>query len=113
MSRTDANEYWQKMEYFSGYSFNKCLHASTLIETTNGNIPISNVAVGDSVNSKNGLVVVKNVFKQGKKKLYKIKTKTGKNLILTMDHKMETEDGFKTLKDILKFNLKILVNPKV
>lgn len=109
LSNSKANELWEKMNFFAKYGFNRCLHKSAQIETRNGIVNIENIKAGDEVYSKNGFIKVKNVYKQGSKKLVKIKTKLGNELILTLDHKLETPEGMKTLKEILKHKLKIKV----
>jgi hypothetical protein len=78
----------------------KCLHFSTLIETKDvGYTEIKNVKIGQYVNSQNGFIRVKNVFNQGIKDCSKI-TINDNELILTKDHKLETSEGMKALKDI-------------
>jgi len=54
-------------------------------------------------------VKVKNKFKNGKKNLFKIKTKSGKELICTLDHKLQTPNGMKSVREILEQKLKIIV----
>jgi DNA polymerase-3 subunit alpha len=108
LSMEKALEIYQKMEYFAQYSFSKCLHGDTLVETQKGLKRLSEVVIGDSVNSKNGFVTVKNTYTQGKKKTYKVKTSSGKEIIATLDHKFETEFGMKTLGYIVKNKLKII-----
>lgn len=110
MTRREIDEIWDTMENFATYGFNKCLHGNTTVQTkTNGIKTIKNVLVGEEVLSKNGYTKVLDVMSQGKKKLFKIKTKSGKELILTMDHKLETPDGMMTLEQVLEQKKKIVV----
>ena len=85
-----AKDLWDKMIMFSQYSFNNCLAKDTLVETRSGMKEIQNVKVGEEVNSMNGFLKVKNVFQNGKKQLFKIKTDGGKTLTCTLDHKLQT-----------------------
>ena len=109
MNKDSAEELWEKMIFFSQYSFNKCLHGSSLVETKNGKKEIKDVKTGEEVNSVNGFVKVKNVYQNGKKKLYKIKTASGKTLICTLDHKLQTHEGMKTLEEVISRKLKVVV----
>ena len=78
----------------------KCLHETTPIETQDsGYIDIKDVKIGQYVNSQNGFIKVKNVFDQGVKDCTKIIINDNE-LILTKDHKLETSEGMKALKDI-------------
>jgi hypothetical protein len=75
----------------------KCLYEYSLVETERGNIYIKNVKVGDKVLSDSGYVEVDKVFKQGKKKCFKIISDNGCELILTEDHKLHTLNGMKPM----------------
>lgn len=46
-------------------------------------------------------VTIKNLFYNGKKKCYKIKTDLGYELICTVDHKIYTPQGYKKLEDLV------------
>jgi len=48
-------------------------------------------------------------FKKGYTKLYKVKTKVGKEIIVSGEHRFYTKEGWKELKD-LKINDKIAIN---
>ena len=106
--RSASNELWKKMVFFSGYGFNKCLYKETEVETKTGIKKIKDVKIGELVNSKNGFVAVKDVINNGGKILYKLNTKSGKELICTLDHKIETQTGMRTLGDIFNFKRSIL-----
>lgn len=103
-----GRELFDIIKLYSSYSFNKCLHEDTQVETETGFKKIKDVEPGEKVNSQNGFIEVKNKFNQGKKKLFKIKTRNGKELVCTLDHKLETPLGMKTLKEIIELNLPIL-----
>jgi DNA polymerase-3 subunit alpha len=100
---------------YSQYSFNKCLSGNMNVVTPNGLKNIKKFKKGDEVLSfdskkKNVYTAkVKNIHKNGKKKLYRIKTSNGNYIEATMDHKFMTKDGkMKTLKQILDKNLEII-----
>ena len=91
-----------------------CLHKDTIIKGCNKKI--IDVEIGDEVETydtnKNKIVKSKIVqkYKNEKKKLYKIKTESGKELICSFEHKIMCEDKImRSLKDILKGKYKILV----
>ena len=91
-----------------------CLHKDTTIKGCNKKI--IDVEIGDEVETfdteKNKIVKSKVVqkYKNEKKKLYKIKTESDKELICSMEHKIMCEDKImRPLKDILKGKYKILV----
>ena len=77
----------------------KCLYEYSLVETEEGNKYIKNVKVGDKVLSDSGFVEVDKVFKQGKKKSFRIISENGYELILTEDHKLHTIDGMKAMRE--------------
>ena len=78
----------------------KCVGMNTLIETKGlGYIKIKNIKIGQYVNSENGYVLVNDVFDQGVKNCSKIIINNNE-LVLTQDHKLQTSDGMKSLKNI-------------
>ena len=101
---------------YLGYSFNKCLTENhKIISEERGEIDLLDVKEGEKVLSyntktkKNEYNRVKKVHHNGKKKVYKIKTSSGKVLECTLDHKIMTEEGMKTLKEIIDKKLKIKI----
>jgi hypothetical protein len=104
----DAEKLWKALELFNFYAFNKCLSQHTLVETANGVKKIKDVVVGEFVNSAQGMVAVKKVIKQGPKKVFRIKTSQGKELVCTLEHKLETPHGMKTLREILAQGERVL-----
>lgn len=84
----------------------RCVDENTLVTMGNGNVKkIKNIKVGEKVISvnKQGVSeskVVKNVFENGVKEVFKLTTIHGKELIATNDHKVYTQDGFKCIKDL-------------
>lgn len=102
---------------YLGYSFNRCLTKNhKVISKKRGTINILDVNVGEKILSYNPEVgkdvfnPVKDIHHNGKKKVYRIKTKSGKVLECTEDHKIMTENGMKTLREIRDNKLKIKIN---
>lgn len=113
LSEEKAEEIWNTFELFAGYGFNKCLEENTKVEIENyGYKAIKNVNIGEKVNSKNGYVLVKDKIYNGKKKVYKIKLSNNYELECTLDHKLETTIGMKTVKEIISGNLEIICKEK-
>ena len=104
---------------YLGYSFNRCLSKNhKLISEDRGEIDILDVKIGEKIlgynldSKKEEFNKVKDIHVNGVKKAYRIKTKSGKILECTEDHKILTEQGMKTLKFIMENNLKIKINEK-
>jgi len=111
LTKERAEKLWyEEIMGFISYGFCHCLHYKTFVETENMKKFICDVEIGDLIKSNNGYVRVLNKYKNGKKKLFKIKTESGKTLICTMQHKIETSTGMKTLKEIIENNLLINVD---
>jgi len=94
---------------YLGYSFNKCLSKNSIVEKENGDkVGILDVKEGDLIRGYNPqkeedeFVPVKDIHHNGIKKVYRIKTSSGNILECTMDHKIMTEKGMMTLKEILE-----------
>jgi DNA polymerase-3 subunit alpha len=101
---------------YLGYSFNKCLTKNHSVESKErGFINILDVEVGEEILGFNedkktkDFFKVKKIHKNGTKRVYKIKTKSGKFLECTLDHKIMTPIGMKTLKEILEKKLEVLI----
>lgn len=102
---------------YLGYSFNKCLTKNhKVISKNRGEINILDVKKGEKIlgyNSDkhvNEYVPVKDIHNNGFKKVYKIKTKSGKTLECTENHKIMTEYGMKTLREIMDNRFKIKIS---
>ena len=110
LTRSRAEDLWNKeIMGFISYGFNKCLYEEVEVVVKDvGKVKIKNVNIGDKVLTKSGYEKVKDVIKSGRKKLVKIKTSSGKEVTCTLDHKLETEFGMKTLSEILENKWKIL-----
>jgi DNA polymerase III alpha subunit len=104
-----------KLASFTEYSFNRCLSSDTMVLTNNGNKKIKDFVGGEKITSINPLnknnyeATVKCLHKNGKKRIYSIKTEEGNIIKCTLDHKFMVENGeMKSLSEILEKNLKIV-----
>lgn len=76
-----------------------CLSLETKVVLEEAEIkPIKNIKVGDRVLSNTGYNIVTQVFPVRKKKMYKIKTKSGKEILCSEEHIFPTKNGDKSLK---------------
>jgi hypothetical protein len=84
-------------------SIAECLHPSTLVKKWDGSkyidTPINNIKQNDIIKGSRNGVVVKKVFKKQRKKLYKIITKSGKEIICSAEHKFPTDKGLKNIEN--------------
>lgn len=105
---------WDKLVEFSKYSFNKCLSGDTLVQTKNGVKEIEYINTGDKVLSydvDNDDIIeteVKELHRNGMKKIYSIETDTGEIIKCTLDHKfLATNNKMYSLKEILDNDLEL------
>lgn len=102
---------------YLGYSFNKCLSENHHVITEHrGKIKLLDVNVGEKVLSynsktnKNEFNTVKEIHHNGIKKIFKVCTKSGNTLECTLDHKIMTNQGMKTLEEIIHSEYQIKTN---
>ena len=69
-------------------TIHKCVDGDTLLETPSGLVKISDIKIGDLVNSGFRYKKVVNKWDSGLKKSFKLKTKYGYELICSEDHKI-------------------------
>lgn len=79
-------------------STSECLSLDTEVITKQGIKQIKNVNVGDKLLGSNGFVTVSMVHHPKRKKVYQIKTKSGKTIVCSGDHVFPTEQGRKSIK---------------
>jgi replicative DNA helicase len=88
-----------------------CLALDTkIIEKTKGEILLSEVEVGDQLLSNTGFNIVKTIFPVEKNKVYKITTKSGKEIICSENHVFPTQDCDKSILGGLKVGDMLFVN---
>lgn len=78
----------------SATQLNRCLDLDCIIEYEDGSKGrIGDVKKGDKILGEKGYVEVKHVYPKEKQKCYKIKTKSGKEIICSAKHLFPTADG--------------------
>jgi len=81
----------------------ECLEPSSKVNKKDGSIvALNTIKVGDRIKGSKGFVTIKRVFPHKKKISYKIKTKSGKEIICSGDHEFPTNEGIKSIKNGLK-----------
>lgn len=106
------NLLWDTIEGFASYAFNKCVHGRTRVATDDGKITVEKLYEKFESNPQEPIYIqsmfedgsirlnrVRNVVKTGRKPLYTVKTESGKRIRITIDHRMLTPDGYKTIGD--------------
>jgi len=84
---------------WSAIQANRCLDLNTIVNIKNmGDVKIKTVNIGDEILTAKGYKKITNVFPITKQRTYKIKTKSGKEIICSENHKFPTACG--TLKSI-------------
>lgn len=97
------------------YSFNKCCSPDTIIETQFGYRMMYEVNIGDMIkaydvdNNKDHFVKVTDIF-HNTAELFEIELEDGRKIKTSLDHKYLTIDGMTSLKDIIKYNKKIITD---
>jgi len=89
----------------------RCIAIDSNVEIENkGIIKIGTVKVGDKIKTHKGFKKIKNVFPITKQPAYKIKLKSGKEIIVSAKHKFPVEDGkFKCINTGLKVGSKLFI----
>lgn len=88
----------------------RCLALNTIVETSNGKKEIQKLKKGDLVlSSNNTFNEVQIVYPIQKQKTYKIKTKSGKEIICSEKHIFPTLNGLKAIESGLKVKDKLFV----
>ena len=118
-SRVDLNQVFMKDKYTSeelrslafemdiylatASQLGRCVSTDTeVVEKTKGIIKISDINIGDEVLTNNGYSPVSFVYPVIKQKAYKIKTKSGKEIICSVNHNFPTSDGLLSISTGLK-----------
>lgn len=71
----------------------RCLGLDTIVETPNGKIKISEIKTGEMLLTHKGFKKVTEVFPIEKQKTYKIKLRSGKEIVVSSKHNFPTEIG--------------------
>ncbi len=110
-----AEKIFSFIEPFAGYGFNRCLTGDTLItdaktgeqrtieslfEDYKNKKKLPNVLTLDEKTSKLKTGKITKVYNNGIKKVYKLKTASGREIVATSNHPFYTFSGWKTLKNL-------------
>lgn len=88
----------------------RCLTLDTQVELADGNmVGIDQLTIGDKLQGSNGPVVVKEVFPKNKQLVFKIKTKSGKEIKATAQHRFPTPEGTRSLENGLAVGQKLYI----
>jgi len=116
MDHESASQLWKTIKEFTKYSFNKCITENHYIRTEKrGKIKIMDVRNDEKVLCYNQTTKedefnrVKGLHKNGKRKVYRIKTKSGKTLEASLDHEVLTENGMMSLGVAIEKHEKIKI----
>lgn len=110
-SEEAMNKLWDILEPFAKYAFNKCLHGDTEVLTSqntkttvkdlyhrfkNGekNIKILSMFEGGGLHFHN----ISEIVQTGRKPLWTVETESGKTIKITENHRMLTNNGYRTIK---------------
>lgn len=88
----------------------RCLTLDTQVELADGKvINIDQINVGDRLQGSYGPVVVKDILPKNKQLVYKIKTKSGKEIKTTAQHRFPTPSGTRSLENGLAIGQKLYI----
>ena len=88
--------------FVTASQLNRCLTLDTKVVRNGITDEIRNVRIGDLLDSNNGPVTVTEVLPITKQAVFKIKTKSGKEIICSNKHKFPTKNGLLSLSTGLK-----------
>lgn len=110
-TRKLADKVWETMVGFAAYGFNKCFFGRTLVSTGNGKKRVEDLyklqeETGEDIYIESmfedGTIKphkVKRIVKSGRKPVYKVKTKSGRFIYITKEHRMLTTSGYGCIED--------------
>ena len=118
VDKKTAEWVWSVFEASANYSFNKCLSGDTRIRLADGRrMRLSEVYALQPKELMSmwpdGTIKphkVKRIVKTGNKPLYKVKTRDGKQIKLTMEHRLLTTEGYMPLSD-MKIGTELITVP--
>ncbi len=88
----------------------RCIFIDEIVnEREKGKIKIADIKIGDFIETANGFAEVNYVFEEESQPCYKIKTKKGKEIIVSARHLFPTEDGLKSIENGLKIKDKLFI----
>lgn len=94
-----ALSYIFKIPFISAVQMNRCLEINTEVVTDTGIKKIGNIVMGDKIMGSCGMVDVRYVYPKEVKSVYKIKTKSGKEILCSKEHLFPTTKGVLSIED--------------
>lgn len=109
----EMEEYWELIESFAGYGFNKSVTEDTIIYCVDGPKQIKHICAGDKVfcvneKGEQEQTEVVAVYDHGVIDVVEVTFDDGYSVKCTLDHKFLTEEGQVPLWKIIKNNLGVL-----
>ena len=92
---------------FSASQLNRCFSIKTSIRTESGLKLAKDIKVGMRILGSTGFVRVLGIERTGKKKVFRVRTKNGKEILISEEHRIPTESGLKSIKTGLKVGDKV------
>lgn len=93
----------------SASQLGRCLKLSTKVIANGCETEIRNVKVGDSLKSNEGDVIIKEILPITKQPVYRIKTKSGKEITCSANHMFPTTNGLKSINSGLVIGDKLQI----
>ena len=110
VTKEEAKNLFEIIRASQRYSFNRCLHPNTLIETKGGPKTIQKVENGEFIKTIDGWTEIINKYDNGIQELYEIELEGGKKISCTLNHRFLCGDMVKrSLREILEKDLEIMV----
>lgn len=106
--RENAEKLYDIIEKSNRYSFVRCVHEDTIVNTKFGGNAIKNIEIGEFVGSPDGYVEVIDVIDCGMVDCYEIVLDSDKKIVCGKNHRFLTNDGVHTISDIISRDLEIL-----
>jgi len=103
-----ATTYTFKCPLITVTQLNRCLDVSSTVITDKGNRAIGDIQKGDRILGKDGFVEVRYVYPKTKQLCYKIKTRSGREIICSSKHIFPTHNDFKSIDTGLRKGDKLL-----
>jgi replicative DNA helicase len=83
----------------SAFQLNRCLDLDTEVISTDGPKRLGDVKIGDEIMGSSGMVTIRYVYPVEKNEVFKIKTKSGKEIICSKRHLFPTTNGVVSIDD--------------
>lgn len=95
----------------SASQLNRCFSINTEVITDKGKKKVKDLKVGEKVlTTNNDYNIIQNITNSELKRAFKIKTKLGKEIIVSEDHRIPTDKGLMTIRHGLTIGSKVRTN---